>query len=447
MKPEVYFLKFCKGGGFLLNLDSNLNLKLIMRLLLKQINNFCRSNRNLILVIVFLLLTGVFAHTPENYSENSEGHRLETLTHDFPYAIEKNETLYSTLLDRGFTGQDVEKIVKVSKPIYDLSRVPTGLRYRLIYRNSPIISWGGIEFQLTPTRTLSFNLNQSGEWTLQQIEYKVSTRIISFSGTLKNSLWESAREAKMNPQLIAQLTDIFGWELDFSRQVTENDTWRLTVEQHYVGNRVVGWGRITAAEYKNNNTPYTAIYYEKPDRISGYFDAEGKSLSKSFLRSPIEFARISSGFSLKRFHPKLKIFRPHLGVDYAAPTGTPVRALGDGKVLVANYTAGGGKTIALSHGGTYKTRYLHLSGFASRIKVGANVKQGQVIGYVGTTGLSTGPHLHFEFYENNHYMDPLKVSLPSSDSIPKDLLADFRSNFSMRISQLPPLPQNVAQNF
>ncbi len=396
-----------------------------------------------LLLSLSLCLVAQAPYSDEGATNEKE---LETLTHDFPYSIEKNATLYSELMDQGFTGQDVEKILKLSKPYFDLSRVPTGLRYRLIYKNSPILSWGGIEFQINPTRTLSFTQNQNSEWRAHQKEYKVETHIVSFVGTLKNSLWESARQAKMNPQLITQLTEIFGWELDFSRQVTENDSWRLTVEQHRVRGKVVGWGRILAAEYKNNSTSYSAFYYEKPGRISGYFDANGNSLSKSFLRAPIEFARISSGFSLRRFHPKLKIFRPHLGVDYAAPTGTPVRALGDGKVLAAEYTAGGGKTIALSHGGSYKTRYLHLSNFASKIRAGVTVKQGQIIGYVGTTGLSTGPHLHFEFYENNHYTDPLKIALPASASVPKDLATDFAGLKAVRISQLPPLPQNVAQN-
>jgi murein DD-endopeptidase MepM/ murein hydrolase activator NlpD len=378
-------------------------------------------------------------HLPQNRTEAVHDY-------EYPYSIDKNATLYSELLSQGFDGQDVQQILKLAKPYYDLSKLPRGLRYRLIYANSPIISWGGLEFQLSPTKTLRFTLDQSAKWAVYQNELKVEVRLVSFVGSVRNSLWESARLAKMNPQLIAQLTEIFGWELDFSRQVTDNDSWRLTVEQQLANGRVVGWGRILAAEYKNNLVTYSAVYFEKPGRIRGYFDLEGQSLAKSFLRSPIEFARISSGFSMRRFHPKLKIFRPHLGVDYAAAKGTPVRALGDGSVLEARYSGGGGNTVALAHGGTYKTRYLHLSGFASKIRAGAIVKQGQVIGYVGSTGLSTGPHLHFEFYQNNHYVDPLKVDLPASASVPEELLAEFETHSAQRVSQLPPLPRNVATN-
>lgn len=396
--------------------------------------------------LIFAFFVCLQTHAPHYSSFPHQAAQTSPLDYNFPFAIEKNSTLYSELINQGFSGQDVEQILKLSKPLFDLSKLPLGLRYRLIYRNNPLISWGGIEFQISPTRLISFSLNQDRKWTVKQTEYKTQTRVVSFVGTVENSLWESARVAKMNPQLIAQLTEIFGYELDFSRQVAESDSWRLTVEQHYIGNQIVGWGRILAAEYKNSTNLFSAVYYDKPGRIRGYFDSNGQSLSRSFLRSPIEFARISSGFSMKRFHPKLKIFRPHLGVDYAAPIGTPVRALGDGKVLMANYTAGGGKTIALSHGGLYKTRYLHLSGFASKIQPGVAVKQGQVIGYVGTTGLSTGPHLHFEFYENNHYVDPLKVSLPAGESIPMDLASDFNARSTQLLGQLPPLPRTIVQN-
>lgn len=397
------------------------------------------------LTLILFIFLCTKSQAPQSY-HTAQNPEAESEAYEYPFVIEKNATLYTELVSQGFTGQDVQNILKLSKPFYDLSRLPRGLHYRVLFANSPVVQAGGVEFQLSPTKTLKFVLNDQSQWTIQQKELKVDLRIVSYVGTVRNSLWESARLAKMSPQLIAQLTEIFGWELDFSRQVTENDSWRLTVEQQLVNGRVVGWGRILAAEYLNNGTSYSAIYYEKPGRLSGYFDAEGKSLAKSFLRSPIEFARISSGFSMKRLHPKLKIFRPHLGVDYAAPKGTPIRALGDGDVLEAHYTAGGGNTISITHGSTYKTRYLHLSGFASKIHAGTHVKQGQIIGYVGSTGLATGPHLHFEFYQNNHYMDPLKVELPSSESIPQELAADFESHTNQRLSQLPPLPRNVAAN-
>lgn len=395
----------------------------------------------IVLASTFLTSLKVQAPPPQ---ENLTLSLEDQIKNEFPFAIEKDATLSTELVGQGFTPKDVQDILMLSKPHYNLSILPLGMRYRLIYANNPVVSRGGIEFKLSPTKTLRFAKDLAGVWQVEKFEEKVETRIVSFAGSVRNSLWESARQANMSPSLIAQLTDIFGWELDFSRQVTENDYWRLTVEQHIVRGRVVGYGRILAAEYNNNSKSYNAIYFERQGQISGYFDTEGRSLSKSFLRSPIEFARISSGFSLRRFHPKLKIFRPHLGVDYAAPTGTPIRALGDGVVLEAKYTTGGGKTVSLSHGGTFKTRYLHMSAFAARVRAGTPVKQGQVIGYVGSTGLSTGPHLHFEFYKNNHYVDPLKVDLPANIRIPMALMTDFKAVSSKRLAQLPPRPTTVA---
>ncbi len=414
--------------------------------ILRRASSSSHTTKMICIASLVALFICTQSHAPHYRRFQDQNLEASPLNYTFPFAIEKNATLYSELVNQGFSGQDVEHILKLSKPIFDLSKLPVGLRYRLIYSHNPVVSWGGIEFQISPTQLLTFSLNQERKWMVKQYHYKTQTRIVSFTGKVINSLWESARQAKMNPQLIAQLTDIFGYELDFSRQVTDSDSWRLTAEQHYIGSQIIGWGRILAAEYNNNSNTYSATYYEKPGRLRGYFDPNGQSLSRSFLRSPIEFARISSGFSKRRFHPKLKVFRPHLGVDYAAPTGTPVRALGDGLVLQANHTPSGGKTIALSHGSTYKTRYLHLSGFAAKIHPGTKVKQGQVIGYVGSTGLSTGPHLHFEFYENNHYVDPLKVSLPAGEGIPADLAADFNARSHLLLSQLPPLPRHIVQN-
>ncbi|MEY4615450.1 MAG: hypothetical protein RJB66_410 [Pseudomonadota bacterium] len=398
------------------------------------------------LLIAFVGIVTFKSQAPQEMSPLIDSENIDANS-EFPYSVKKNATLSTELMSHGFTGQDVQQILKLSKPHFNLAKLPQGLRYRLMYSPSPILSWGSIEFQLSKTKSLLFTSVEKNVWSVKLNEKKVEVRLVHFMGNVRSSLWESARLAKMSPALIAQLTDIFSWDLDFSRQVTEADSWRLTVEQLTSNGRVIGWGRIIAADYNNNGKSYHAFYYDKPGRLSGYFDLQGRSLARSFLRAPIEFARISSGFSLRRFHPKLKIFRPHLGVDYAAPRGTPVRALGDGVIAQANYSASGGNTVALVHNnGTFKTRYLHLNGFAPRIRTGSHVKQGQVIGYVGSTGLSTGPHLHFEFYKNNRYVDPLRVELPASESIPSDLLAEFEVQSALRLNDLPPFPRTVASN-
>jgi murein DD-endopeptidase MepM/ murein hydrolase activator NlpD len=260
---------------------------------------------------------------------------------------------------------------------------------------------------------------------------------MSFSGTVTNSLWNSARESQMDPYLISEMTEIFAWQVDFAREVRVNDKWRITVEQKIVRGRPTSWGRIVAAEYNNAGNLYTALLFVKNGEEIGYFTPEGKSLKKIFLKSPIKYSRISSHFNRRRFHPLLKFVRPHLGVDYAAPYGTEIRAVGDGVVTFAEWNGGGGKTIKIRHNSTYSTHYKHLSRFASNLRSGTKVKQGQVIGYVGSTGMSTGPHLHFEFWENNRYVDPLGKSFPVANPIPSHLMSEFVRRSSLLLESLP----------
>lgn len=363
---------------------------------------------------------------------------------DYPYIIQKNSTLYKELTQHKFSGKEINEILIASKPHLNLSKLIPGTHYRLIPSTAPYISWNGIEFKLSPTKFLK--ITKDTTWTAQLIQKKVSVTLATFTGRVESSLWRSAEQAQMNRELISEFAEIFAWQIDFSRQVNENDTWRLVVEQHVVNGEVVGWGRILAAEYNTPTKMYDAYYYEKPGVIAGYFTKDGKSLAKTLLRTPIEFARITSGFSLRRFHPVLGINRPHLGVDYAAPRGTPIRSVGDGQVLEAHYSVTGGNTLTISHNSVYKTRYLHLNGFAPTVRAGAHVHQGQIVGYVGMTGLSTGPHLHYEFYENNHYKDPLKVDLPPSGSIPKNLITEFKSANNHWAAMLPPWSRTIASN-
>lgn len=427
----------------------------------------------------------------------------------FTYKVKKNSSLYNELRQFGFSGKDISDIQKSAKPYFNFSKLLPNTPYRFLYDSFPIVQWSGIEFKLSPKSylTLTKKINASirapsgtieiqptinqesvastakidtesvasvatslsaltesfsaellnktdlnfndnaGEvgWQAQLSQLKIDTKIASFSGVVTSSLWKSAEQAQMDAKLISDLTEIFAWQIDFSRQVNEDDSWRLVVEQQIINNQPVGWGRILAAEYNNGSTIYEAYYYEK-NGIAGYFSKDGKSSTRTLLRTPIEFARITSGFSLRRFHPQLKIIRPHLGVDYAAPKGTPIRSVGDGKVTEARYTISGGKTLTVEHNSVYKTRYLHLNGFAGNVQAGSFVKQGQVIGYVGSTGFSTGPHLHFEFYEHNVYKDPLKVVLPPSQSIPSHLLADFRKIAGQWIAMLPSWPRQIASS-
>lgn len=356
----------------------------------------------------------------------------------FPFSFKKGSTLSQELRSLGYSSLDIHNIALASKSSYDLYQVYPGLKYRQLENSQDL------EFQISSTKILKINKNAQGQWESQLEEKKVTTQLARFSGTVNSSLWESAQKAQMDKVLIADLTEVFAWQIDFARQVRENDSWKILVEQEFVDNEPIGWGKILAAEYVNDGKKYEAVYFEKPNVIRGYFSPDGKSVEKLFLRSPIEFARISSGFSLRRFHPILKINRPHLGVDYAAAPGTPVRSIGDGRVVESRFNPAGGNTLVISYNSIYKSRYLHLKGFARGIHTGQTVHQGQVVGYVGSTGLATGPHLHFEFYKNGAYRDPVKVELPSAQAIPHALMSEFMGQAQTILAQLPEPSRTIA---
>lgn len=354
----------------------------------------------------------------------------------FPHVIAPRATLFSMLRDLDVPGPVIHDLVQAAKPVHDLSRLKPGIRFQLFYANETNPEIVGIQFRFSAIEFLDIRKVQD-RWVADKINEKVDLKIVTYSGVVTSSLWESAQKAKMDPNLISELADIFGWEVDFAREVRQNDRWRLTVEQKLVKGEAVGWGAILAAEYENQGTPFNAILFRLNGEEVGYFTPEGKSLRKMFLKSPIRYGRITSGFALKRFHPILQTNRAHLGVDYAAPIGTPIRAVGDGSITFADWSGGGGRVIKIRHNSTYQTAYKHLSGFAKGIRAGARVKQGQIIGYVGSTGLSTGPHLHYEFYQAGRFVDPLGKKFPSADPIPQIHLAQFRAEAEQNLSRLP----------
>lgn len=354
----------------------------------------------------------------------------------FPHVIAPKTTLFSVLRELDIAPATIQAIVDAAKPVHNLARLPSGIRFQIFHDNAPEQNLVGIQFRFSAIESLDVR-KTDGLWTAEMLKEQVELKTVTFSGKVTSSLWESAQKAKMDPNLISELADIFGWEVDFAREVRVNDRWRLTVEQKIVKGEAIGWGAILAAEYENAGTPYHAALFRLNGEEMGYFTPEGKSLRKMFLKSPIRYGRITSGFARKRFHPILQTNRAHLGVDYAAPIGTPIRAVGDGVVTFADWSGGGGRVLKVRHNATYQTFYKHLNGFAKGLKPGSRVQQGQTIGYVGNTGLSTGPHLHFEFYQNGRFVDPLGKKFPTADPVPETHLGQFRIDASSLINALP----------
>lgn len=257
------------------------------------------------------------------------------------------------------------------------------------------------------------------------------------NATIEYSLFGAASEAGISDNMIMELAEIFGWDVDFVRDIRTGDSFKVIYEQ-YLGNNgaVLKEGNILAAEFTNKQEKYTAIRYEQDNGEIGYFAPDGSSMKGTFLKSPMRFSRVSSGFSRKRFHPILKKWRSHKGVDYAARTGTPIRSVANGKVIFRGTKGGYGRTIVLSHGGKYTTLYAHMSKYSSTVRSGSAVKQGQIIGYVGATGLATGPHLHYEFRVNGIHRNPLTYKTPKATSVAKAELAKFSSLAEQQLAAL-----------
>ena len=365
-----------------------------------------------------------------------------------PRTLRRNETIYDALLGIGFAPEEVWALVKAAKPYTNLSRVRSGMRFTVWKRPDLFGVERVVSFQMpiAANKTLLARPATAGDvatvFAAEVHEIPYETRLTGYTGTVESSLWESAIAAGMDPNLIAELADVFAFSIDFTREVRKNDRYRLVVEQKFLEGKPAGYGRILAAEFVNGSDSHSAIHFENMQGDVDYFATDGSSLRRMFLRSPLRYSRISSRFGM-RYHPIHKRRKAHQGVDYAAARGTPVRAVGDGLVLAANWNGGSGKFVKIRHNGTYATSYSHLNGYGPGVRKGVRVKQGQVIGYVGTTGVSTGPHLHFAFYENGRYINPLSKRFPAAEPVPKKERERFEKAKARLLPLLPEWPSDA----
>ncbi len=282
----------------------------------------------------------------------------------------------------------------------------------------------GLRYYPDPLHVLEARRVGDG-YRVQERERPVERRQAFAAGEIRDSLFLSAQRAGLSDRLTMELAGIFGWDIDFLRDIREGDRFAVLYEELYLDGEKLRDGAILAAEFVNRGRRHRAVRYTGPDGRADYYTPEGRSLRRAFLRTPVAFTRISSRFSLGRYHPILHRIRAHRGVDYAAPRGTPVKAAGDGKVAFLGWKGGYGRAVILQHGTRYTTLYGHLARFARGLRRGSLVRQGQVIGYVGSSGLATGPHLHYEFRVDGRHRDPLKVPLPPARPIDPHHRADF----------------------
>ncbi|NRH26002.1 peptidoglycan DD-metalloendopeptidase family protein [Pseudomonas sp. MS19] len=286
-----------------------------------------------------------------------------------------------------------------------------------------------IECQVSQLETIRMEKSTDG-YAFKRDMLKPEVQSAYAHGVITDSLFASARRGGLSHNLTMELANIFGYDIDFAMDIRKGDEFEVIYENKVVDGKKVGTGHILSARFKNRGKTYTAVRYTNQQGNTTYYTADGGSMRKAFIRTPVDFARISSRFSNGRRHPILNKIRAHKGVDYAAPRGTPIKATGDGKIVLAGRRGGYGNAVIIQHGQRYRTLYGHMQGFAKGIRTGGSVKQGQIIGYIGTTGLSTGPHLHYEFQVNGVHVDPLSQKLPMADPIAKKEKTRF-----MKVSQ------------
>ena len=275
-------------------------------------------------------------------------------------------------------------------------------------------------------------------------KYQIETRTAYASGTIDSSLFLASQKAGLSQNLTMELAGIFGWDIDFALDMREGDHFTVIYEEIFKEGKKILDGNILAAEFTNQGETYRALRYVDPTTgDTGYFAPNGQSMRKAFLRTPVNFTRISSKFTTSRYHPILHRFRSHKGVDYAAPTGTPIRAAGDGKIVFRGRKGGYGNAIVIQHGARYTTLYGHMSKFNGKVGIGSKVKQGQVLGYVGATGLASGPHLHYEFQVDGIHHNPLTVKIPSSNPIEARYIDNFQLTTQHYIAQLDELSRSA----
>jgi murein DD-endopeptidase MepM/ murein hydrolase activator NlpD len=351
------------------------------------------------------------------------------------------ETLHSTLTRMGVTGATVHEIAIEMRPVFDFRYAKPGDRFRLARKPDGTI----IDFEYRTSAVDGYRLYRVGdELVATPLSVNLTRRIETLAGVVTNSVYNAVRNLGESPQLAYDFSELFAWEVDFNREVRPGDEFRILYERLYQedgdGNEVyVRPGRILAAQYLGREA-HTAILYQWDEDHSGYYRPDGTALERQFMRAPLKYTRVTSRFSWSRFHPILHVRRPHLGIDYAAPYGTPVWSVSDGEVIHVGRKGGMGKAVQIRHTNGFVSTYGHLQRYAPDLREGMRVHRKQVVGYVGSTGLATGPHLHYDLRLNGEAVDPHDVVSPPAPPIPEDHRAAFFAARDATLAELDPTP-------
>lgn len=379
-----------------------------------------------ILSLSFLFLTEQRASMPgDGTSRDGSGILRELSPKDrkIEGVVQRGETLFEIFKENGLNYSQLHDLQIATRKVFRWKNILPGRPYNITVDADNHIQ--SLVYRIDDRTTLDVIREASG-FRAEKVVTDYEVREAHLGGVIESSLASALDEDGKSAALALDLSDIFSWDIDFNTDIRKGDVYRVVVEELYLNGEFKRYGDVLSAEFENDGSLHRAYRFEVEGR-AGYFDDDGKSLRRAFLKAPLSYRRISSGFSRSRLHPVLKIRRPHLGIDYVAPRGTPVSAIGDGTVRFAGWKGANGRMIILRHPMGYTTYYGHLSRIAKRIRSGVRVAQGDVIGYVGSSGRATGAHLHFQMKRRGRILNPLSVKLPRGKGIPKNRLEDFRN--------------------
>ena len=364
---------------------------------------------------------------------------IDDINHDTPkqwreFKVKSGDSLAKLFKRAGIKPKQLDEMMKSGKAVKQLTRIYPKDTLRILTDDKSNLL--GLRYEIDHESYLMVE-RKNGALKANTFKHDIETRTAHASGIIDSSLFLAAQEAGISQNLIMELAGIFGWDIDFVLDIRKGDHFTVVYEELFRNGEKIKDGNILTAEFVNQGKTYQAVRYTNPENNRAeYFTPDGKSMRKAFLRSPVNFTRISSGFTTRRYHPILHKFRSHKGTDYAAKRGTPILASGDGKVIFKGRKGGYGRAIIIQHGTKYSTLYGHLNGYKRGLRVGSKVKQGQTIGFLGSSGLASGPHLHYEFRVNGVHRNPLTVKLPTAKPVPKRYLADFELMTTPILAQL-----------
>jgi len=354
------------------------------------------------------------------------------LVEETELVVARGDTLNGLFRSAGLSIVDLAAIMDIPEARQRLRLLHPGDKL-LVRHDGPHIL--AIERTLDLTAVFRVAASDAGYLT-ETVRLPVERRRVVAGGTIFSSLFEAAATARLSERVVMKLADVFTWDVDFVRDISEGDSFAVVYEELWRDGQKLGEGEVLAAEFINRGRRFTAVRFEDGKGRPAYFTADGRPMRKAFVRAPVSFTRISSGFNPRRRHPILNTIRAHQGVDYAAPSGTPVIAAGDAKVVFRGWRGGYGNTVILQHANGVTTLYAHLARFGKAARYGARVRQGEVIGYVGATGLATAAHLHYEYRKNGVHLNPRTVTLPDAEPLRGAQLTAFRSDAASLLAQL-----------